>query len=207
MKDCPGGPGWGGCGVYHEIPQHREARQRHSAAQRPLNHLKINYDCFHISIQHPLWGTLTPSTPYALVLLHPPQPPTHCRPRQGNGQVTISQSHLLQLHKNLPICRFQYLWYWYNALELENSYSCYQLSLKTTSFFPPHICYHVCNAGIGAGTIFPLAFPAWWQCYAHHSLLCPQSLCCHWILIGPLKNCPDRKHFANKTHKVSCGSI
>lgn len=80
--------------------------------------------------------------------------------------------------------------YWTDtALELENSYSCHQLSFNTTSFFPPHICNHMCSAGAGAGTIFPLAFSAWWQRCAHHSPLCPQSLCCHWILIRPLKNC------------------
>lgn len=210
MKDGPRGPGWGGCGGHHKTPQHIEAWHRHSAAQRPLTHLEINYACFHITIQPPppLWETLTPSTPCALVFLHPPpHPPTRCRPHQGNRQVTVTQSRLLQLHENLPGCRLQYLWYSCHAFELKNSYSCHQLSFNTTFFFRSHICNHMCNAGAGAGTVFPLAFPAWWQRCAHHSLLCPQSLCCHWILIGPLKNHPHRKHSANKTHKVSSGSI
>ncbi|CAB1427830.1 unnamed protein product [Pleuronectes platessa] len=64
-------------GAITKTPQHREARHRHSAAQHPLADLEINYACFHITIKPPLWGTLTPSTPYTLVFLHPPPRPIH----------------------------------------------------------------------------------------------------------------------------------
>lgn len=106
------------------------------AAQRPLTHLEINYACFHITIQAPPpLGNLDSFNP-VYTRLPPPNthPPTHCRPWQGNRQVTVTQSCLLQL---LPGCRLQYLWYWYYASESENSYSCHQLSFYTTSFFPP----------------------------------------------------------------------
>lgn len=53
-----------------------------------------------------------------------------------------------------------------------------------TQPFSSLICSHVCNAGGGFGTIFPLGFPAWWQRCAHHSPLCPQSSRCHGVLIG-----------------------
>ena len=187
--------------------------ERHDTDTRlpstPLADLEINYACFHITIKPPLWGTLTPSTPYTLVFLHPPpqsHPPTRCSPRQGNRQSTVTQSCLLQLHESVQGCRLQHLCPWYCISEPENLFPCHQLSFNTTSFFP-HLCNHMCNAGAGAGTVFSLAFPAWWQRRLHHSLLCPRSLRCHRILIGPLKNRPPRKHSANKTHKVSCGSI
>lgn len=140
MKDGPRGSGWGGCGGHHETPQHREAWCRHSTAQRPLTHLEINYNRFHITIQPPIWGTLTPSTPYTLVFLHPaPHPPTHCKPRQRTRQVTVTQSRLLHLNENLPGCRLQYLWYWYYAFRAREFILLSSLSFNTTSLFTPNI--------------------------------------------------------------------
>lgn len=132
---------------------------RHSAAQHPLTDLEINYACFHITIQLPLWGTLTPSTPYTLVFLRPPpHPPTHCSPRQGNGQDTVTQSCLLLLHENYRTadCSIYSSDTMSRSLRIRILVIGYHLTQHPFS----HLCNHTCNAGAGAGTVFSLAFPA-----------------------------------------------
>jgi len=96
---APGAQGEEDVGAITKHPS-TERNDRYSAAQRPLTHPEINYTCFHITVQSSPWGTLTPSTPYILPFLCPThRPPILRRPRQGNGQATVTQSKLLQLMK------------------------------------------------------------------------------------------------------------
>lgn len=107
----PQGPRvWRVWGAHQETPRPTEVRHRLGCPAH-LAHPEINYACFHITFQPPLWETLTPSTLYALVFLRPPPPPpTHRRLRRGKRQVNVTQSHLLQLHETPPGQRLQYLW-------------------------------------------------------------------------------------------------